>query len=892
MIAQSKATKREGAAAATGEVGERMGTESRHDRSSRGSRALKAKSRGRHPDPPRAARGADALIPVRVLILAAAERRSELIMQWLRKGGFSPLAARVENERQFLQQLLAPPNALIMDHALSGLGALRVLELLRERGLDIPLLVVAASRDDEDAARILRAGAEDFMVGERIAGLGEAVRNALRRREMRRHSDRRTELALRASEERFRSLTKLSSDSYWEQDDQFRFTSFSAHGGPEWMEEGRHQAMGKKRWEQQYLNMTTDDWAPHIATLEATRPFHDLELCRLDKHGKRVWIGVSGEPVFDESGKFKGYRGIGKDITKRKLTEEALRDSESRHRAVIENAAEGMIIHDASGGIVSTNSSAEHVLGRRKDQLIGKSPATLDLDVVREDGSPWPLEMRPVTVTLQTGKPQSDVVMGLRKPDGSATWLSLNVRPLGGPDGQPRSGVVVSFTDITERRSFEEKLTYLAQNDALTGLPNRALLLDRLAQAITRATRRGTRIGVMLVDLDRFKGINDSLGHSAGDTVLKEVAGRIRRSLREADTVARLGGDEFCIVLEDCESREKVAVAAAKLRGVLDEPIVTENRELFTGASIGLALFPDDGDSVEDLIKQADIAMYDAKRGGGNAYRFYRPELQSKPAGQIGLETALRRAVERNELALYYQPQIDVGTGHPVGIEALLHWRHPELGILPPRQFIHIAEDTGLIVPIGEWVLKTACAEAKAWHQAGLPQLNVAVNLSARQFRDAQLAGKVAATLAVTGLDPRFLELEITESVIMSETGHTINVLTRLAQLGVRVSIDDFGTGYSSLAYLKRFPVHALKIDRSFVRDIHSDREDAAIVQAIITLAKALDLGVVAEGVETGEQLAYLANLGCDRYQGYYFSRAQPPKELLELLRSKFSSFK
>ncbi len=866
-----------------------MSTETRHPRSSRGSRILRTRL-GSRSGSLRAAGGADALIPVRVLILADANRRSERIVQWLRKGGFSPLAVRVEDERQFLEQLLAPPNVVLMDHARTGFDASRVLELLRERELDIPLLVVAAAKDNGDAAQILRAGAEDFIVGKGIAGLGESVRNALRRRELRRHGDRRTELALRASEERFRATFNQAAVGL-------------AHVNVE----GRYMLVNKRLcdilgYSAEELLQKTIWEISHPEDREATaiqrkRLFageidtFSVEKRYLRKDGRTVWANLVVSQIRNPAGKPEYDLAAYEDITQRKLVEEALKESESRHRAVIENAAEGMIIYDASGRIVITNSSAERILGRGKDQLIGKSPDTLELDAVREDGTPWPVEMRPAAVTLQTGEPQSDVVMGLRRPDGSLTWLSINVRGLGGSDGQPPGGIVVSFTDITERRSFEERLTYLAQNDTLTGLPNRALLLDRLGQAITRAERRGTLVGVMLVDLDRFKEINDSLGHSAGDAVLKEVAGRIRRALRDSDTVARLGGDEFCVVLEDCENREKAAIAAAKLRRILDEPIPAESGEMFTAASIGLAVYPEDGESIEDLIKHADIAMYDAKREGGNAYRFYSRELHSKPADRLGLGTALRRAVERNELAVHYQPQIDIESGRPVGVEALLHWRHPELGILSPKQFIHIAEDTGLIVPIGEWVLKTACAEAKAWQQAGLPQLSVAVNLSARQFRDAQLAGKVAATLAVTGLAPRFLELEITESVIMSETGHTINVLTRLAHLGVRVSIDDFGTGYSSLAYLKRFPVHKVKIDRTFIRDIHSDRDDAAIVQAIITLAKTLSLGVVAEGVETSEQLAFLADLGCDQYQGFYFSSALPPKELIELLRSKFRYF-
>ena len=611
----------------------------------------------------------------------------------------------------------------------------------------------------------------------------------------------------------------------------------------------------------------------------------------LRKDGGTVWVTLTASIARGESGTMQYEVAAYEDITQRKAVEEALRESEARHRAVIENAAEGMIILDAGGRIVTTNSSAERILGLRKDQLIGTLLGPSDFSAVREDGTPWPVETRPAVTTLRTGEPRSNVIMGYRRPDGSLIWVSINSRALGGVGGQAPSEVVVSFIDVTERRSFEERLTYLAQNDALTGLPNRALLLDRLGQALTRAARRQSAVGIMLFDLDRFKEVNDSLGHSAGDAVLREVAARVRRALRDSDTVARLGGDEFCVVLEDCERRDKVGITASKLQRLFDEPIAAEGREVFTGASIGIATYPDDGNSIEDLIRHADTAMYDAKRDGGNGHRFYSRERHSRPADRLHLGTALRRAIDRNELVLHYQPQIDIASGRPVGVEALLHWRHPELGLLPPKDFIHVAEETGLIVPIGEWVLKTACAEARAWQQAGLPLLTVGINLSARQFRDAQLISKIAATLAVTGLGPRYLELEITETVIMSETGHTINVLTRLADLGVRVSIDDFGTGYSSLAYLKRFPVHKLKIDRAFVRDIQSSRDDAAIAQAIITLSKALDLRVIAEGVETSEQLAILANLGCTQYQGFYFSGALPARELIDLLRSKFSYF-
>jgi diguanylate cyclase (GGDEF)-like protein/PAS domain S-box-containing protein len=735
-----------------------------------------------------------------------------------------------------------------------------------------------------------KAGARRFGAVRRPASPDAAPSDTLRHPDSGRIEDRRAELALRASEERFRATFNQAAVGLAHLDADLRyvlvnkkFCDILGYSAEELLQKTAREISHPEDRDAANPDRTRL-FAGEIDTFSVEKRY-------LRKDGSTVWVALTVSLVRDASGAPQYEVAVYENITRRKAIEEALKESEARHRAVIENAAEGMIILDAEGRIISTNSSAERILGLRKDELTGSMLGSPEFKAVREDGTPWPAETRPSITTLRTGEPQSNVIMGYRKPDDSLIWVSINSRPMGGSSGRPPSGVVISFIDVTERRNFEEKLTYLAQNDALTGLPNRALLLDRLGQALMRAARRQTMVGVMLLDLDRFKEINDSLGHAAGDAVLKEIAARIRRALRDSDTVARLGGDEFCVVLEDCDSRDKIAITASKLQHLLDEPIAAEGREIFAGVSIGLAAFPDDGNSIEDLIRHADAAMYDAKRDGGNAYRFYSREAHSKPARRIGLDAALRRAVDRNELVLQYQPQIDIASGRPVGVEALLHWRHPDLGILPPKEFIHIAEETGLIVPIGEWVLKTACAEAKAWQQAGLPQLTVAVNLSARQFRDTQLIGKIAATLAVTGLGPRYLELEITESVIMGETGHTINVLTRLADLGVRVSIDDFGTGYSSLAYLKRFPVHKLKIDRAFVRDIQSSRDDAAIVQAIITLGKTLNLGVIAEGVETSEQLAFLANLGCDQYQGFYFSGALPPKELLELLRSKFWYF-
>jgi diguanylate cyclase (GGDEF)-like protein/PAS domain S-box-containing protein len=710
--------------------------------------------------------------------------------------------------------------------------------------------------------------------------IGSLIGHFLRRKQ--------AEQVVRESEERFRRLTELSSDWYWEQDENYRFRMVSPNIARK-MKRTPDAVIGKTRWELPALNMTEADWAAHRATLDARLPFRDLEIHRKDGDGNSVYVSLNGEPIFDANGNFKGYHGVGVDITQRKRIEEALRDGEIRYRSVVDNLAEGVIIIDAQGRVESCNASAERFLGVEQNELYGQSITDPRWRFIHEDDTPWLPEEAPAALTLRTGEPQSNTVMGVPRDDGTTTWLSVNTRALTGLQGGTPSGVVVSFSDVTERRSFEEKLTYLAQSDILTGLPNRALLLDRLSQACIRARRQGLMVGVLLIDLDRFKEINDSLGHSAGDVVLREVARRVRGALRDTDSVARLGGDEFCIVIEGCESRSNVSVAAAKLRRLFDEPVLTaENKEIFIELSIGSSVYPEDGETIEDLLKNADIAMYEAKREGGSAFRFYSSALRAKTADEINMVALLRRAIDRNELVLHYQPQVDIQRGRPVGAEALVRWRHPEFGLVSPQRFVRLAEETGLIVPIGEWVLKTACAEAKAWQLAGMPEMRVSVNLSARQFRDSQLIRKIAGVLAATGLPPRLLELEITESVIMSHTDHTIGVLKRLVELGVRVSVDDFGTGYSSLAYLKRFPVHKLKIDHAFVRDIHTDKDDAAIVQAIITLAQTLQLRVMAEGVETADQLSYLASLGCHEYQGFMYSRPLPPTELIDLVRAKF----
>jgi len=437
--------------------------------------------------------------------------------------------------------------------------------------------------------------------------------------------------------------------------------------------------------------------------------------------------------------------------------------------------------------------------------------------------------------------------------------------------------------EVAERRLADQRVVHMAHHDALTGLPNRTLFADRVAQAIARAHRRDGRIAVLFLDLDRFKNVNDSLGHAIGDLLLTAVAERLTNCLREEDTAARLGGDEFIISLPDVSDAGEAARIAARILGELAKPFKIADHQLHADGSIGIALYPTDGGNAETLMRNADTAMYHAKESGRANYQFFSAQMTERVSRRLSTETDLRRALERGEFSLHYQPLIDLAGGRVSGAEALLRWPQTDKRFMSPAEFIPIAEDTGLIIPLGEWVLLEACSQAQVW-QAQCPGLRISVNLSARQFRQKDLIGMIERVLGETGLAPALLELELTESMLMHHAEETIGILKRLDEMGVHLAIDDFGTGYSSLSYLKRFPIHSLKIDRSFVRDISSDPDDAAIVTAIVAMARSLNLSVTAEGVETEEQAAFLRSLACHQAQGYHFGHPMPSAEFLARL--------
>ena len=792
---------------------------------------------------------------------------------------------------------------------------------------------------------------------------------------------------LQSSNARLQTVTALSADWYWEQDDQLRFTLLTDDADDKSILT-RDYTLGKTRFELGLQFTSSETAQRHQQDLHARRPFRDL-VAHHPPSGR--WVLINGEPTFDRHGRFSGYRGIGRDITALKRAENELASSARFLDAVIDAVPTAISVKSREHRLIMVNEAYCRLSGMTREQLLGGDdhlfmvPDDVAYVWQKDDealASAQPVQFerawaiggverwtltrkfgligpgnRPVVVSSTTditsikevelqlraserrfrdfaeaageyvwetdaegcftfvssrikavlGYDASEM-LGRRDTDfmppeeservatwiedhtrldgsyrdlehrfltktGEVVWVQVNAVRISGPEGRPigRRG---TCRDVTDRRKAEERISVLATRDTLTGLPNRLLFNDRLEQGLVNARRSRQSVALMFIDLDRFKNINDSLGHDVGDLLLKEVAVRMQACVRKGDTLSRLGGDEFVVTLEGLQQAEDAAQVARKIINALAQPMQIAGHMLTTSCSLGIAIFPEDAEDSAALMKNADTAMYHAKERGRRNFQFFSREMNLRAVERQSIETALRLALDRDEFELVYQPQIDIASGRMAGMEALIRWRHPERGLLPPAAFIDVAEDTGLVEPIGQWVLRAACMQCKAWIDAGLPAMRVSVNISARQFNQPrEFTRSVNKVLAATGLDPGLLELEMTEGVLLHHAEENIQALRRLGKLGLRIAVDDFGTGYSSLSYLKQLPIHSLKIDRSFVRDLDTDNESEIIVNAIIAMGHALKLRITAEGVETPAQLSALKRLGCDEYQGFLFSK-------------------
>jgi diguanylate cyclase (GGDEF)-like protein/PAS domain S-box-containing protein len=566
---------------------------------------------------------------------------------------------------------------------------------------------------------------------------------------------------------------------------------------------------------------------------------------------------------------------LAEDISEKRRNEAELRLAAS----VYTNTVEGIVVTDKEGVILSVNPAFTDITGYTAEEAVGQTPRILKSD--HHDDAFYATMWQTLK---EKGTWQGELWNRRKNGEAFLEWQSITA--ISDPDGSPMRYVAV-FNDVTELRKKDDRIKHQAYHDALTGLPNRQLLQDRLDHAIDVASRERRHMALLFLDLDRFKMINDSLGHDVGDLLLQAVAERLRKVIRRSDTLARLGGDEFVLVLADFASTTEVAHVAEKVIHELVQPLSLAGHQVHVTTSVGIALFPDDGTDAKSLMKNADTAMYQAKASGRNAFRFFDASMNSRALDRLDLEASLRRAIERLEFELYFQPKIQLQTGRQAGAEALIRWRHPDKGLVPPSDFIPLAEETGLIVPIGEWAFREACRLAALWIRKGLLHGRMAVNMSARQLQHLGLMNSIEAALTSTKATPSMIEIELTESVVMGNPGEAIAILSELKELGFSVAVDDFGTGYSSLSYLKRLPISCLKIDRSFVKDLPDDQDDSAIARAILDLARSLGLHTVAEGVETVPQAEYLNALGCPVAQGYLYGKPMPAEEFEAWLKAR-----
>lgn len=808
----------------------------------------------------------DKVTPLRVLLIEDSASDAGLLLRQLHKAGLDVQHTRVENAQDLLSALRSQDwDVVISDYHLPQFDAEAALRIVKDHDADLPFIVVSGTVGEDTAVRMMKSGAHDYLLKDKLARLVPAIQREQTEAQIRR--ERRTALAaLEASEERYRRLVDYATDAIFLHDLEGRILDVNDHACI---------SLGYTRAE--LLHKTVNEFVVRVPDSSSTHIWQDLSpgtpvnvpAIHRTKDGslfpvetRLMQFHSKGQPL---------VLAVARDISERKRTEEQLRLSAE----VFEYSREAILITNRAGRIISINRAFAEMTGYAQTEILGKTMR--DLSSSRQDVA----FIQQMGDSIRQSGHWSGEFWG-RKKDGVIfpVWLSMVL--VKDTNGQTRHYICVA-NDISEFKYAEQRIYYLAHFDVLTDLPNRAMLREWMTSALSQAHYNHEEMAVLFVDADHFKNVNDTLGHHSGDLVLAAMAKRLKTSVSSTDLVARMGGDEFVLVLPNT-GVDGAVDAAQRIAASLIEPLTIDQHRINVTISIGIGIYPHDGQTMDVLVKNADAALYHAKMLGRNNYQFFTEQMNIAAAERRLLETGLHQAIARNELELYYQPQVDVKTGQVVGAEALLRWHHPELGMILPDRLIPVAENTGLIVSIGEWVLRTACLQNADWQRRGFLPLVVSVNLSALQIRQNSFQRMVQDALACSGLAPQYLELELTESLLMESANTTMSNMQQLTQIGVRLSVDDFGTGYSNLSYLRRFPLAKLKIDRSFVREAPSNNGDVAIVRAVIGLAHTLNLKVIAEGVETREQYDFLRDEGCDQIQGFFFARPGPAADLFNML--------
>jgi len=815
-------------------------------------------------------------VPLRVLLVEDSLDDAELLGIELRRSGYDLDIERVETAEEMRAALLNREwDIVLSDYHLPRFSAPDALAVMGDAGVDLPFIVVSGVINTEEAVTLMRAGANDFARKDDMARLAPAVGRELADAESRRMR-RRAEDALQESGQRLSAAQSIANLGNWQ---------FDIGTSEIWWSDEMYRILGH---DPQSFQPTIEALFEAVHPEDKAVTFEAVE--RAVKQGKsynfdhRIVLPDGEERVVQERAEVLRNEDdepvsvicTVQDVTDRKQAEETL----LKLNRAVEQSPASVMITDRSGRLEYVNPKFVETTGYSPEEVVGKNPLFL------ESGYPTGDHYGNLWHTITSGNEWHGELHNKRK-NGELFWEYASFSPIKSADGTI-THFLVTKEDITVRKEYEDRLLRQANFDDVTGLPNRVLAMDRLSQALVSAHEQERMVAIMYIDLDRFKNVNDTLGHAAGDQLLQEVAQRFLSCVHESDTVARLGGDEFLIILS-LDNTARVEVLATEILNACTSAFKLDGHEVFVSATIGMTVYPDDGTNPHVLLRNADAAMYQAKEKGRNTYMFFTPEMNAEAIQRLELETKLRRAMENEQMKLNFQPLVRADNGELVGAEALLRWDTPELNGVNLPQAIEVAEETGLIVPMGEWVLRTACQHAKSWQKLSPKPLRIAVNVSARQFKEGNLVNLTKEILAEVDLSANLLELEITEGLLLSDDPETDIIMKELSELGVRLSIDDFGTGYSSLSYLKRFPFDVLKIDRAFIQDVTNDPEDAALTRAIIAMAQGLGLKVIGEGVETAEQLEFLRAEGCNMIQGYYISRPMPADAFIASLKSRYA---